>query len=193
MRFLNASICASGAREITTSVTSRAFKCGTLPSKWSASSEQLWQPSAQSGPNIKWYTINWLRPSNRSASVSFPFGPSNTYFFSTRSHGNSRRWRLTSSRSRVNSFSLVNSALRAASHCAGDVTFEFSLLFVTDVAIVIFPFLVVFESKLFRVISRPKTSHHPRRQCSRRRNSRGHRRNTHQAHWTHCCSPPTRL
>src|ERR1700730_4676318 len=140
---------------------------------------------------MRWYTINWLRSSNRSAKVSFPPGPSNTYLFSTRSQGNSRRCRLISSRSRVNSFSLVSSALRAATHCAGDVTFGFSILLVAEVAIVASPFLIILVTKISRDISRPKTSHHQRRQSSRRRNSRGHRRGTHQAHWTHNRSPQT--
>src|ERR1700676_288030 len=141
---------------------------------------------------MKWYTINWLRPSNRSAKVSLPPGPSNTYLFSTRSQGNSRRCRLISSRSRVNSFSLLNSSLRAATHCAGDVTFGFSNLLVTEVAIVVSPLFFFLKSKRSHAISGPKTSYHQRRQSSRRRNSRAHRRNTHQAHWTHNRSPQTR-
>src|ERR1700692_4302682 len=128
---------------------------------------------------MKWYTINWLRPSNRSANVSFPPDPSNTYLFSTRSQGNSRRSRLISSRSRVNSFSLFSSALRAATHCAGDVTFGFSILLVAEVAIVVSPPFFSLESQSSHALSWPKTSHHQRRQSSRRRYSRGHRRNTH--------------
>ena len=36
MRFLNASISASGARETASIVTSRAARCGSIPSVWSA-------------------------------------------------------------------------------------------------------------------------------------------------------------
>src|ERR1700719_397860 len=141
---------------------------------------------------MKWYTITWLRPSNRSAKVSLPPGPSNTYLFSTRSQGNSRRCRLSSSRSRVNSFSFVNNCFRAASHCAFDVTFGFAVLLVTEVAIVVSPFLFILVMKHSRDISRPKTSHHQRRQSPTRRTPRAHRRATHQAHWTHRCSPQPR-
>ena len=45
MRFLNASILASGARETIVSVTSRAARCGTAPSMWSTTNEQLGHPS----------------------------------------------------------------------------------------------------------------------------------------------------
>src|SRR6266566_1533910 len=117
-----------GARETTTSLTSRAARCTTLPSIWSEMNEQLGQPSSHPGPNMKWYTISWLLPSKRSASVSLPFWPSNTYSFSTLSHGSSRRCRLSSLRSRVNSFSLPNSSFRAASHSACDTTFGPSIL-----------------------------------------------------------------
>src|ERR1700728_1589682 len=79
-----------------------------------------------------------LRP-NRSDSVSFPFAPSKTYFFSIFSHGNSRRRRLSSSRIRVNSFSFVRNCLRAASHSAGVTAFveDFSIV---AVVIVVTPF-----------------------------------------------------
>src|ERR1700722_4137947 len=66
--------------------------------------------------------INWLRPAKRSASVSLPLGPSNRYCFSTFSQGSSRRCRLRSSRSLVNSFSLRSNALRRAIHCCGETT-----------------------------------------------------------------------
>src|SRR6266571_5466311 len=66
--------------------------------------------------------MSWLLPSKRSASVSLPFGPSNTYSFSILTHGNSRRCRLTSSRNRVNSFSRVSRSLRATSHSPSDTT-----------------------------------------------------------------------
>src|SRR5260370_20746092 len=74
--------------------------------------------------------MSWLLPPNRSASVSLPFGPSKTYFFSTFSQGSSRRCRLSSSRTRENSFSFFNSSLRAASHAAGGTTFGCSIALV---------------------------------------------------------------
>src|ERR1700674_1113205 len=92
--------------------------------------EQLGQPSFQSGPSMKWYTINWLLPPKRSASVSLPFGPSKTYDFATFSHGSSWRCRVSWSRSRENSFSFFNSSLRASTHSDCDTTFGPSLLLV---------------------------------------------------------------
>jgi len=65
---------------------------------------------------MKCLTISWLLPPNRSASVSLPPGPSNSYGFSILIHGKARRSALSRSRERVNSFSFANSAFRAASH-----------------------------------------------------------------------------
>ena len=53
MRFLNASILASGARETIAIVTSRAARCARAASIWSDTNEQLGQPSCHSGPNMK--------------------------------------------------------------------------------------------------------------------------------------------
>src|SRR6185437_14865109 len=68
-------------------------------------------------------------------------GPSKTYCFLTLTHGSSRRWQLTSSRNRVNSFSLVSKSLRATSHSASDTTLEgstsLSSVFVSNVSIFI--------------------------------------------------------
>src|ERR1700722_7264532 len=64
-----------------------------------------------------------MRLPKRSASVSLPLGPSKTYCFSPFSQGSSRPCRLSSSRSRVHSFSFAKCALRALSHSAGDTTF----------------------------------------------------------------------
>src|SRR6266852_6785804 len=84
--------------------------------------------------------INWLLPPKRSPNDSFPPGPSKTYCFSTFSQGSSRRCRLKSSRSRVNSFSFFNNSFRAASHSAGDTTFDCSIALV---AMTDSPFLLV--------------------------------------------------
>src|SRR5215470_8010779 len=116
MRFLNASISAKGAREMATRRTSRAARCGSVPSKWSPRYEQLGQPSFHPVPSMKWYTISWLLPSNRSASVCLPLGPSNTYFLSIFSQGSSRRCLLISSHSRVSSFSFFNNSTLADRH-----------------------------------------------------------------------------
>src|SRR5258708_38465349 len=65
---------------------------------------------------------SWLRPSNRPASVTFPFGPSNMYSLSILTHGNARFCALSWSRSLVNSFSFVRRAVRALSHSSRDTT-----------------------------------------------------------------------
>src|SRR6266852_2279876 len=65
---------------------------------------------------------SWLLLSKSSANVSFPLGPSKTYCLSTFSHGSARRCWLSSSRSRVNSFSLASNAVRAESHSACETT-----------------------------------------------------------------------
>src|SRR5712675_66002 len=107
--------------------------------------EQLGQPSFNSGPNIKLYTINWLRPSKRSASVFLPPGASNTYSLSTFTHGSCRRSALTASRCFVRFFSLASSSLRAAIHSSRDTTFGLSivLLLVTPLLMTLSP---LFES-----------------------------------------------
>jgi hypothetical protein len=75
---LNALSFGNGARDIATSVVSRAARCGIMRSNPSAQNEQLLQPSLQSGANMKCWTTSWLRAANRSASVCLPLGPSNT-------------------------------------------------------------------------------------------------------------------
>ena len=50
-----------------------------------------------------------------------PSGPSNSYAFSTASHGIRRRSAASASRARVSSFSFTSSCWRAASH-SGSVT-----------------------------------------------------------------------
>src|SRR5215510_12321505 len=76
--------------------------------------------------------INCRRPSNRSSKHALPFGPSNSYFFSTATHGIRRRSAASASRARVNSFSFTRSFCRAASHSFGDTTFG---LFISDVSV----------------------------------------------------------
>src|SRR6267378_1109052 len=64
------------------------------------------------------------RPSNRSSRLALPLGPSNSYSFSTASHGIRRRSAASASRARVNSFSFTSSCWRAASHSCGDTILE---------------------------------------------------------------------
>src|SRR5690348_7960708 len=66
--------------------------------------------------------MSWLLWPKSSANVSLPLGPSKTYGLSTFSHGSARRCRLSSSRSRVNSFSLASNAVRAESHSSRETT-----------------------------------------------------------------------
>ncbi len=65
-----------GARDTATRVASRARRWGRVPSMWSPMKEQLGQPASHLGPNMKWYTINWLRPAKSSERVRLPPGPS---------------------------------------------------------------------------------------------------------------------
>lgn len=78
MRFWKAWILGNGARLMATTMTSWLIRCTTEPESPSAPNEQPGQPSSQSGPIMKCWTRSWLRPANRSASVSLPVGPSNT-------------------------------------------------------------------------------------------------------------------
>ena len=65
-----------GARDTYTSVVSRVWRCSRSPSDISsAPAVQLGQPSSHSGSNMKWLTISWRRPSNRSSSDAGPSGP----------------------------------------------------------------------------------------------------------------------
>src|SRR5437667_99225 len=69
----------------------------------------------------------------------FTIGSIEIYSLSTLTHGSSRRWRLTSSRSRVSSFSRVSKSFRATSHSASGTTLGFaSLLFVSGSNVSIF-------------------------------------------------------
>src|SRR6202035_1656721 len=62
------------------------------------------------------------RPSNESASDCLPFGPSNKYSLVTLTQGRLRRSKLSSSCTRVNSFSLRRSFARASSHSASETS-----------------------------------------------------------------------
>src|SRR5262245_62641164 len=64
--------------------------------------------------------INCRRPSNRSSRLALPSGPTNSYFFSTASHGIRRRSAASASRERVKAFSFTRSCWRAASHSCCD-------------------------------------------------------------------------
>src|SRR5262249_34048685 len=52
--------------------------------------------------------------------LALPLGPSNSYAFSTASHGIRRRSAASASRARVKAFSFRRSCSRAASHSCGD-------------------------------------------------------------------------
>src|SRR3984893_3592934 len=106
--------------------------------------EQLGQPSCQSAPNMKWYTISWLLASNRFARVFFPLGASKVDSFSTRTHGSSRRAALTASFWRVSSFSYFSSSLRAVSHSACDTTLGCSICLLLMIRS---PFLCVLSTR----------------------------------------------
>src|SRR5215470_5196495 len=73
--------------------------------------------------------MSWLLPSKRSDRLSFPFGPSNTYSFSTFSQGSARRCVARASRLRVNAFSLVRNAFLTLIHFSCETTGWLSLFF----------------------------------------------------------------
>src|SRR5437879_10369091 len=85
--------------------------------------------------------MSWRRPSNRSSRLALPSGPSNTYSFSTASHGIRRRSAASASRARVNSFSFTSSCWRAASHSCGE-TIGGSVLSLSFVLLVAILFLL---------------------------------------------------
>src|SRR5262249_53060857 len=84
--------------------------------------------------------INCRRPSNRSSRLALPLGPSNSYGFSTASHGIRRRSAASASRARVSSFSFTSSFFRAASHSFGDTTFGFFMSDLTACVLIFFAF-----------------------------------------------------
>src|SRR2546427_6276106 len=71
--------------------------------------------------------MSWLLPPNKSASITWPVGPSKTYSFWILTQGNLRRCRFNSSRSFENFFSLTRSFLRATSHSFCETTLRFSI------------------------------------------------------------------
>src|SRR5258708_38056360 len=113
-----------------------------MPLKLSAQNEQCRHPSSYSGGNMKSYTTSWLLFSKSSANVSLPLGPSKTYCLSTFSHGSARRCRLSSSRSRVNSFSLASNAVRTESHSSRETT-RWSLRLLLPLFVIYSPLLAM--------------------------------------------------
>src|SRR5262249_8041785 len=63
---------------------------------------------------------NCRRPSNRSSRLTLPWGPSNSYAFSTAIHGIRRRSAARASRARIRVFSFTSICWRAASQASGD-------------------------------------------------------------------------
>src|SRR5689334_20182857 len=99
--------------------------------------------------------MSWLRLPKSWASVSLPFSLSNRYGFLTCSQGNSRRSRLSSSRRRLNSFSLARKLRRAASHSSCD-TIRWSVMF---------PLLSFTSGSALRHPLRSRWRGSPRRAC----------------------------
>src|SRR5262249_45892052 len=123
IRAFRRSMSACGAREAKARVVSRAFRCATWAT-WSARKEQprqacSGQPNTPGSKKAR-YRTSWRRPSNRSSRLTLPFGPSNSYFFSTAIHGIRRRSAASPSRDRAQAFSFTRSCCLAASHSCGD-------------------------------------------------------------------------
>jgi hypothetical protein len=110
------------------------------------------------------------------ASVSLPPGPSKTYRFSTLTQGSSRRCQLNSSRSRVNSFSLLKCCLRATSYSSRDT-----------MRLCFFLLSSRLSCRVDDLGARLGTKHlhSDSRQSARRHCSGDHQRSGGQARWTH--------
>src|SRR5579862_9464101 len=131
---------------------------------------------------------SWLRPPERSANVTVPFGPSNTYSFSTRSRGNSRRSRLSSSRWCVNSFSFFKNSLRAATHSSCDTTF---VCFGSVFALAMFILLCIhFLWRFLRRMLCPPLLHHQRGHAPAGNRAPENHRHCRHACRTHFPPPP---
>src|SRR4029077_8790641 len=125
--------------------------------------------------------INCRRPSNRSSRLALPFGPSNSYSFSTASHGIRRRSAASASRARVNSFSFTSSCWRAASHSCGDTILErFICFFSTSISCT---FICVSSDFCFFIPSKKLTQ--DERQSSTGRRTGGRQRHGCYAYRTH--------
>src|SRR6266508_2176078 len=122
------------------------------------------------------------RPSNRSSRLALPLGPSNSYFFSTASHGIRRRSAASVSRAWVSSFSFTSSCWRAASHSFGDTILGgFICVFFFSISLV----FILIVLCLYLFAAPVKLAKHERRRSSAGRRADGHESNISDACGTH--------
>src|SRR6266480_2771532 len=128
--------------------------------------------------------MSWRRPSNRSSRLALPSGPSNTYSFSTASHGIRRRLAASASRARVNSFSFTSSCWRAASHSGGDTILERFISLASVTRSISFTFILLsFDLVCFFLSA--KLAHHKSGQSAARRRAGSDQSRIRQADRTH--------
>src|SRR5262249_46799636 len=124
--------------------------------------------------------------------VSLPSGPSKIYWLFALTHGSSRRCRLTSSRSRVSSFSRVSKSLRAISHSSSDTTLEAFTSLVSVLGSIVSIFILSFSSFVCLRISagfKKKFSCGKPREPASRARADGHQSQVSNTYRTHD-SPP---
>src|SRR6266508_1670394 len=128
------------------------------------------------------------RPSNRSSRLALPLGPSNSYFFSTASHGIRRRSAASVSRAWVSSFSFTSSCWRAASHSFGDTILGgFICVFFFSISLV----FILIVLCLYLFVAPVKLAEHERSRSSAGRRPDGHDGNVSDAYGTHVDFPFT--
>src|SRR6266496_1347816 len=128
------------------------------------------------------------RPSNRSSRLALLLGPSNSYFFSTASHGIRRRSAASASRAWVSSFSFTSSCWCAASHSFDDTILGGFICFFFFSTSLVFILIVLC---LYLFAAPVKTPKHERSHSSAGRRADGHDGNVSDACGTHVDFPFT--
>src|SRR3984885_4571283 len=203
IRAFKRAMSACGAREANASVVSRAFRCARC-AIWSAPSEQprhacSGQPNTPGSKKAR-YKINCGRFSNKSSRLTLPWGPSNSYFFSTDIQGIGRRSAASASRERVNAFSFTRSCWRAVSHSCCDTIGRvliadcifLSSLFLSLVVAILFLLVNVIRIRHdFFAVLFARNFHRQRCQTAGRNHPGDDKSHGSYTEWTHC-SPPRR-
>src|SRR6266496_2367736 len=122
------------------------------------------------------------RPSNRSSRLALLLGPSNSYFFSTASHGIRRRSAASASRAWVSSFSFTSSCWCAASHSFDDTILGGFICFFFFSTSLVFILVVLC---LYLFAAPVKLAKHERGHSSAGRRAGGHKGNVSDACGTH--------
>src|SRR5215469_2541657 len=126
--------------------------------------------------------MSCLRPSNKSSRLTLPLGPSNSYSFSTATHGIRRRSAASASRAWVNFFSFTSSCWCAASHSPDETIlgeFISSLSFLTSLIFI----LAVLCLYLF--VAPVKLAEYERGHSSAGRHASGDECKVRETNWAH--------